>query len=90
MTSKIALLSLIALWIGACTQGDPNVYRSSNQQRTIEHGMSVTVTNVVSETEAQPFAGQYCTARGKTAKFNRMEKLSYRHVISSSALFDCI
>jgi hypothetical protein len=90
MSSKSALLGLIALGIGGCTPGDPNVYRSSNQQRTIGHGISVTVTNVASELEAQPFAEEYCSARGKAAKFNRMEKLSYRNVASTSALFDCI
>jgi hypothetical protein len=90
MTSKIGLLAMIVLWTGACTPLDPNVYRSSNQQKTIEHGASVTVTNVASETEAQPFAAQYCSARGKAAKLNRMERLSYHHVASTSALFDCI
>jgi hypothetical protein len=89
MTTKIAMLGSIALWASACTPGDPNVYRSSNQQRTIERGNSVTITNVASETEAQPFAEQYCSARGKAPKFNRMEKLSYHSVASTSVVYDC-
>jgi hypothetical protein len=76
--------------LNACSQGEGNLFRSSNQQRTIGDALSVTVTNVVNEAEAQPFAEQYCKARGKRARFNHMVQLSYRHVASNSASFDCV
>jgi hypothetical protein len=84
------LTCLIALCLAACTPGEANLYRSSNQPRTIEHGLSVTVTNVASETEGQPFAERYCAARDRVAHFERMEILSYHNVASQSALFDCV
>jgi hypothetical protein len=74
----------------ACSQGQGNVYRSSNQPRTIGDGLSVTVTNMTSEGQAVPFAEQYCKARGKVAQFNRMVMLTYHHVASNSATFDCV
>jgi hypothetical protein len=84
------LIGLTIFWLAACSPGEKNAYRSSNQQRTIEHGLSVTITNVASEREALPFAEQYCHARGRMAHFDRMEMLSYHHVASESALFDCV
>ncbi len=80
----------VSVWLGACTPGNPNVYRSSNQQRTIGDGLSVRITNVASEAEAQPFANEYCKARGRMAHFDRMEMLTYHRVASQSALFDCV
>jgi hypothetical protein len=73
----------------ACSQAEGNVYRSSNQPRTIGNGLSVTVTNVTSEAEAVPIADQYCKAQGKAALFNKMVMLTYHHVSSNSASFDC-
>lgn len=74
----------------ACSEGKGNVYRSSNQARTIGDRLSVTVTNVTSEAEAVPFADQYCKALGKAALFNKMVMLTYHHVSSNSASFDCV
>ena len=48
------------------------------------------VTNVATEEEALPFAQQYCKARGKVARLNHMVALTYRHVSSNSAVFDCV
>jgi hypothetical protein len=90
MKSRIAVLGLIALQIGACAPGDPNVYRSSNQERVIGNGLTVSITNVVSEEEALPFAEQYCKARNKAARFIRMEMVSHRSVAFRSAVFDCV
>jgi hypothetical protein len=50
----------------------------------------VTITNVTSEAEALPFAEQYCKARGKTAQFSRLVMVTYHHVASNSASFDCV
>ena len=80
----------LSVWLGACAPGETNVYRSSNQQRTIGHGLSVRITNVANETEAQPFADEYCKAHGRMAHFDRMETSSYHSVASQSALFDCV
>ena len=76
--------------LNACSQGEGNVYRSSNQQRTIANGSSVTITNVTSEAEALPFAEQYCKAHSGAAHFNRMVMLTYHHISSNSASFDCV
>ena len=81
-------LTTFCLW--ACTPAEGNVYRSSNQQRTIGQGLSVRITNVATEAEAQPFADEYCKARGKKAHFDRMEMVSYHHVELNTALFDCV
>jgi hypothetical protein len=82
------MIGLTAVWLGACTPGEGNAFRSSNQQRTIGHGLSARITNVASEPQALPFADQYCNARGRMARFDRMEIVSYRSVASKSALFD--
>ncbi|HEY1860543.1 MAG TPA: hypothetical protein VGG61_09330 [Gemmataceae bacterium] len=50
----------------------------------------MTVTNVTSEAEAVPIADQYCKAQGKAALFNKMVMLTYHHVSSNSASFDCV
>jgi hypothetical protein len=84
------MIGLTAVCLGACTPGEGNVFRSSNQQRTIGQGLSVRITNVVTETEARPFAEEYCKARGRLAQFDRMEIVSYHHEASNSALFDCV
>jgi hypothetical protein len=84
------LIGLTAFWLGACTPGEENLYRSSNQPRTIGHGLSATITNVANEKEALPFAEQYCNGRGRMAHFKRMQMLSYHSVASKSALFDCV
>jgi hypothetical protein len=84
------MIGLAAVYLGACTPGEGNVFRSSNQQRTIGHGLSVTITNVASEPEGQPFAEEYCNARGGMAHFDRMEIVSRHNVASNSALFDCV
>jgi hypothetical protein len=84
------MIGLTAVWFGACTPAEKNVFHSSNQERTIGHGLSVRITNVASEPEALPFAEQYCNALGKTAHFDRMENVSYHSVASRSALYDCV
>jgi hypothetical protein len=84
------MIGLTAVWLGACTLGEKNVYRASNQQRTIAHGLSVRIMNVANEAEAQPFADDYCKARGRIAHFDRMKMLTCRSVASQSALFDCV
>jgi len=83
-------LGLAFLCIAACSQAGPNLYRSSNQPKIIGKGLSVTVTNVTTEAEALPFAMQYCKAHGKVARLNHMVVLTYHHVASNSAEFDCV
>ena len=90
MSPKFMAVGLATLCFGACTPGEPNVYRISNQERTIGRGQSVTITNVANEAEALPFAEHYCNARNGVARFDRMERLSYHHTATNRALFDCI
>jgi hypothetical protein len=84
------MVLLLSLWLAGCTPGEANVFRSSNQQRTIGQELSARITNVASEPEAPPFADQYCKARGRMPRFDRMEIVSYHNVASKSALFDCV
>ena len=84
------MIGLTAAWLAACAPAEKNVFRSSNQERTIGDGLSVRITNVATDTEALPFADEYCKARGRTAHFDRMEMVSRHNVVSNSALFDCV
>lgn len=84
------MIGLTAVCLGACTPAEGNVYRSSNQQRTIGQGLAVRITNMATDAEAQPFADEYCNARGRLAQFHRMEIVSYHHEASNSALFECL
>ena len=83
------LIGLMAISLSACSQGQANLFLSSNEQRIYEDGRSVNITNVESEAEARPFAQQYCNGRGKTARFKRMELRSYHHLATMSASFSC-
>jgi hypothetical protein len=85
-----SMIGVTAVCLAACTPGKGNVFHSSNQQRTIGHGLSVRITNVASEPEAQPFADEYYNARGRMAHFDRMAIVSRHNVASNSALFDCV
>ena len=84
------MIGLTAAWLAACAAGEKNVYRTSNQERTIGEGLSVRITNVATEADALPFADEYCKARHGMARFNRMEIVSRRNMASNSALFDCV
>ena len=83
------VIGLVALWLSACTQGQSNLYRSSNQQEIYHDGRSVDVPNVESEAEARSLAEQYCSGRGETAHFERIELLSYHRIATMGALFSC-
>jgi hypothetical protein len=83
------LLGLMTLWISACSPGQPNLYRSSNEKKIYYDGRSVDVTNVENEAEARPFAEQYCSSRGETAHFARMELISYHRIATLGASFSC-
>ena len=90
MRSTLTLLmGLMAFWLSACSQGGPNLYRSSNEQRIYEEGRSANITNVESEAEARPFAEQYCGSQNKMAHFHKMELLTYHHIATMSAAFYC-
>ena len=84
------MIGLTAVCLAGCAPGEASVFRSSNQERTIGHGLSVRITNVASELEAQPFAEDYCNARGRMAHFDRLEIVNYHKMASKSALFDCV
>ena len=84
------LIGVTTLILAACSTTSSSVYRSSNQQKTIGHGLSVSISNVATETEAEPFAEQYCKAQGRTPKFTNLERVSYHNVATTSAMFDCV
>jgi hypothetical protein len=90
MRSTLTLLmGLVTFWLSACSPGQPDLYRSSNEQRIYDDGRSVNITNVESEAEARPFAEQYCGGQNKMAHFQRMELLTYHHIATMSAAFNC-
>jgi hypothetical protein len=75
----------------ACSQVPDSPYVGSNQPRVVADGNSVTVVNVRSEAEAQPWAAAYCAKRNKTAHFLGMELYRrQRHQPTDSASFDCV
>ena len=85
----VLLIGLMTLWLNGCSEGQPNLYRSSNEQRIYDDGRSVNITNVESEAEARPLAERYCNGQGKSAHFERMELLTYHHFGTMSASFNC-
>src|SRR5262245_17297561 len=90
-----SIVLLAALAMAACALQDQNPYHTSNQQRVIADGKSVVVTPVNSETEAQPFADDYCRRHGGSAHFvgmiqYRSFEYRYRHSAASSASFECV
>ncbi len=90
MRLTLALLfGPIAICLGACSQGQDNLFLSSREQRIYANGLSIDVTNVENEAAARPFAKQYCNGLGKTAHFQKMELVGYHHVATMSATFVC-
>jgi hypothetical protein len=83
------LVGPMAFLLSACSRGEDGLFRSSNIRRTYGDGLSVNIANVENETAGRPFAERYCKRLGKTAHFERMELLSYRHDTAMSALFKC-
>jgi hypothetical protein len=86
---RLAYPLLLLAIVGACTLGD-NPFHTANPQRVIGDGMAVSITNVHNESEAQPFADDYCRARGRTAQFAKLIQYRAHHVTSMSASFDCV
>ncbi len=82
-----AIVSVLA----ACNQVPDSPYVGPNQPRVVPDGMSVTVANVRSEAEAQPWAEAYCAKRGRVAHFLRMQLYRRQyHQPTDSAAFDCV
>jgi hypothetical protein len=87
--TRAFLIGLIAVCLSACSPGQKDLFRSSNEQRIYQDGPLVKVTNVEDEAAARPLAEQYCNGLGRAAHFERMELLSYHHVATKSAAFSC-
>jgi len=86
-----AWLSLATAALAACSQVPDSPYVGSNQPRVVADGYSVTIVNVRSEGEAQPWAAAYCAKRSRVAHFLGMELYrSLRHQPTDSASFDCV
>jgi hypothetical protein len=88
---KAWLFLAIGTALAACSQVPDSPYHGSNQPRVVPDGMSVTIVNVRSEAEAQPWADDYCAKRGKVAHFLQMEKYRRQyHQPADSASFGCV
>ena len=89
MKAWIPLATMVVLV--ACSQVPDSPYAGSNQPRVVPDGLSVTVLNVRSEAEAQPWADAYCAKRGRAAHFLQMQMYRRQyHQPTDSASFDCV
>jgi len=83
----------LAMMVGltACGQLPGSPYAGPNQPRVVPDGDVVTIVNVRSEQEAQPWAEAYCVKRGRTAHFHQMQMYRRQyHQPTDSASFDCV
>jgi hypothetical protein len=88
---KTWLIIVVIAGLAACHEVPDSPYVGPNQPRVVGDGNSVTVVNVRSEAEAQPWAAAYCAKLNKTAHFLGMELYrSQRHQPTDSASFDCV
>ena len=89
MKAWLPLVAMIGLT--ACSQVPDSPYAGSNQPRVVPDGLSVTVVNVRSEQEAQPWAEAYCAKQGRAAHFLQMQMYRRQyHQPADSASFDCV
>jgi len=88
---KAWLSSAMVVMLATRSQVPDSPYVGSNQPRVVADGYSVTIVNVRSEGEAQPWAAAYCAKRSRVAHFLGMELYrSLRHQPTDSASFDCV
>lgn len=88
---KASLSWAIVATLGACSQVPDSPYVGPNQPRVVADGNSVTVVNVRSEAEAEPWASGYCAKRSRVAHFLGLELYkSERHQPTNSTSFACI
>jgi putative hemolysin len=87
---KAWLLLAAMAGLTACqVPGSP--YAGPNQPRVVPDGLSVTVVNVRSDGEAQPWADAYCAKQGRVAHFLHMQMYRRQyHQPTDSASFECI
>ena len=89
MKAWLPLAAMVGLT--ACSQAPESPYVDPNQPRVVPDGHAVTVVNVRSEQEAQPWAEAYCAKQGRTAHFIQMEVYRRQyHQPTDSASFDCV
>ena len=72
-----------ALW--ACAPNE-SPFKSSNLIRVVPGGRSVSVVNAKTESEARPWAMEYCNKQGLAPRFKEMG-MRWR---STSAEYDCL
>jgi hypothetical protein len=83
-------LLLLGLALGACSVAEENPYHASNQQRVLGDGASVLITQVKSQSEAQPFADDYCRRYGGAARFKGMMQHRVHRTVLEAASFECV
>ena len=89
MKAWLPLAAMVGLV--ACSEVPNSPYAGPNQPRVVPDGLSVTVVNVRSETEAQPWAEAYCAKRGRAAHFLQLQMYRRQyHQPADSASFDCV
>ena len=85
----IPLMAMTGLM--ACSQVPDSPYVGPNQPRVVGDGHAVTIVNVRSEQEAEPWAQAYCAKQGRAAHFLHMDSYrAYRRQPTDSASFDCV
>jgi len=82
---KALQIALVTATVCACTPTE-SPYKGSNQLRVIPEGNSLSVVNAKTESEARPWALEYCSKQGRSPRFKGMG-MRYR---SSTAEYDCV
>jgi hypothetical protein len=88
-SSPAALIAIVGLLVGACSQTDPAVYAGANQPRVVPDGQSLTVVNVDSTAAALPWATEYCGKLGKVPGTPETMLFHSHHRTWNSVTFHC-
>jgi len=81
---KLSRISVMTAMLCACTPQE-SPFKGSNLIRVIPGGRAVSVVNVKVESEARPWATEYCNKQGLSPRFRGMG-VRYR---TTTAEYDC-
>lgn len=78
-------MTLMTGMLCACTP-DESPFKGSNLIRVVPGGRTVSIVNAKTESEARPWAIEYCTKQGLSPRFKGMG-MRWR---STTAEYDCV
>ena len=82
---KMLQTTLMTVALSACTSNESS-FNGSNLIRVIPNGRAVFVVNTRTESEARPWAVEYCNKQGLSPQFKGMGMRGR----STSAAYDCL